>query len=93
MVDPTPDYSLHLARARDAMTRMQQAEETARAARAERDAEVLAMLAVPGSSLGAVAADLGVSKSLVAVIQRTARARFDNLEAAQAYIETRGAES
>lgn len=58
-----------------------------REARATRDAEVLAMLATPGASLGTVAADVGLSKSMVAYIDRTARANFDNAAQARAYIE------
>jgi transposase-like protein len=49
---------------------MQKAADQERAARAERDREVRAMLKTPGTSLGSVARDLGISKSLVRVIQR-----------------------
>ncbi len=44
------------------------------------------MLAAPGASLGSVAADVGLSKSMVAYIERTARASFDNAEQARAYL-------
>lgn len=75
------DYARHRDRARAAITRMQQAETAAREARADRDAEVLAMLATPGATLGSVATDLGLSKSLVAVIHRTGRAVDDAVAA------------
>lgn len=63
-------YDGHRSRARSAIRRMQKAADQERAARAERDREVRAMLKTPGTSLGSVARDLGISKSLVRVIQR-----------------------
>ncbi|MFI2102907.1 hypothetical protein ACH436_06420 [Isoptericola sp. NPDC019693] len=80
-------YGLHRDLARKAIARQKEAAELEREARAVRDAEVLAMLATPGASLGAVAADVGLSKSMVAYIDRTARANFDNAEKARAYLE------
>ncbi|MGW8567824.1 hypothetical protein [Isoptericola sp. NPDC055881] len=82
-----PAYDRHRDRARKAIARQKEAAELEREARAARDAEVLAMLATPGASLGAVAADVGLSKSMVAYIDRTARASFDNAEQARAYLE------
>lgn len=74
MHDASAEYTQHRDRARRAIGRMNAAEERQRKARDERDAEILAMLEAPGASLGSVAADLGISKSLVAIIQREARA-------------------
>jgi len=45
------------------------------------------MLAMPGTSLGSIAADLGLSKSMVAYIERTARAGFENAAQARIYLE------
>ncbi len=88
MADTTrPAYDLHRDRARKAIARQKEAAEREREARAVRDAEVLAMLATPGASLGVVATDIGLSKSMVAYIDRTARANFDNAERARAYLE------
>lgn len=79
-------YETHRDRARKAIARQQDAAERERDARVARDAEILAMLATDGASLGTVAADVGLSKSMVAYIQRTARAGFDSAEAARAYL-------
>lgn len=81
------DYEVHRDRARAAIARQKEAAEQDRLARAARDAEVLAMLATPGASLGSVAADIGLSKSMVAYIERTARTTFQNAEEARAYLE------
>lgn len=85
--DSRSEYELHRDRARAAIARQREAAEQDRLARAARDAEVLAMLAAPGASLGSVAADIGLSKSMVAYIERTARTAFENVEAARAYLE------
>lgn len=45
------------------------------------------MLETPGATLGSVAHDLGVSKSLIAVIQREGRRTFTTVEEAQRFIE------
>ena len=66
-------YDRHRDRARAAIARQKEAAEAAERARNERDAEVLAMLAEPGTSLAKVAADIGLSKSMVAYIERTDR--------------------
>ena len=79
-------YDRHRDRAREAIARQKEAAEREREARVARDVEVLAMLATPGASLGSVAADVGLSKSMVAYIERTARAAFDNAEQARAYL-------
>lgn len=87
MVDGThPQYDLHRDRARKAIARQKAAAEREREARVERDVEVLAMLAMPGTSLGSVAADLELSKSMVAYIERTARASFENAAQARTYL-------
>jgi len=86
-----PAYDLHRDRARKAIARQKDAAAREREARDARDAEVLAMLAAPGASLGTVAADVGLSKSMVAYIDRTARASFDNAEQARAFLEERDA--
>ncbi|MCK9795227.1 hypothetical protein M1843_15865 [Isoptericola sp. 4D.3] len=80
-------YDLHRDRARAAIARQKEAAEHERMARLARDVEVLAMLASPGASLGTVASDVGLSKSMVAYIDRTARANFENAEQARAYLE------
>lgn len=87
MADSRSEYEAHRDRARGAIARQKEAAEEDRKARAARDAEVLAMLATPGASLGSVAADVGLSKSMVAYIERTARADFDNAQKARAYLE------
>jgi len=79
-------YDIHRDRARMAIARQRSAAARERDARVARDAEVLAMLALPGTSLGSVAADLGLSKSMVAYIERTARASFDNAAQARTYL-------
>jgi hypothetical protein len=79
-------YDVHRDRARKAIARQKDAAEREREARAVRDAEILAMLATEGASLGSVAADVGLSKSMVAYIDRTARASFDSAEQARAYL-------
>lgn len=84
---PAPDYELHRTRARSAIKRQEKAAEADRRARADRDEEVLAMLAIPGASLGKVAADVGLSKSMVAYIQRTAAAAITNADQARAYLK------
>ncbi|MEN5074494.1 hypothetical protein ABE437_11805 [Isoptericola cucumis] len=81
------EYDVHRDRARKAIARQKEAAEREREARVARDVEVLAMLATPGASLGTVAADVGLSKSMVAYIDRTARANFENAEQARAYLE------
>lgn len=86
---PGDRYEVHRDRARKAIARQKQAAEREREARVARDVEVLAMLATPGASLGSVAADVGLSKSMVAYIERTARASFDNAEQARAYLAKR----
>lgn len=87
MVDGSrSQYDVHRDRARKAIARQKEAAEREREARVARDAEVLAMLATPGASLGSVAGDVGLSKSMVAYIERTARASFDNAEQARAYL-------
>jgi hypothetical protein len=85
--DSRSQYDLHRDRARAAIARQKEAAEMERDARVARDAEVLAMLATPGASLGTVATDVGLSKSMVAYIERTARANFDNAQQARAYLE------
>ena len=85
--DSRPRYDVHRDRARAAIARQSAAAAEERKARAERDVEVLAMLGAPGASLGSVAADVGLSKSMVAYIERTARATFDNAERARAFLE------
>lgn len=85
--DGPSEYELERDRARTAIKRQKEAAETDRLAREERDAAVLAMLKVPGKSLGAVAADIGLSKSMVAHIERTARVTFENAEQARAFLE------
>ncbi|MBO3102210.1 hypothetical protein [Cellulomonas fengjieae] len=79
-------YDMHRDRARVAIARQKDAAEREREARAVRDAEILAMLATEGASLGSVAADVGLSKSMVAYIDRTARASFQSAEQARAYL-------
>ncbi|WP_421743042.1 hypothetical protein [Cellulomonas sp.] len=79
-------YDAHRDRARKAIARQKDAAEREREARTVRDAEILAMLAIEGASLGSVAADVGLSKSMVAYIDRTARASFDSAEQARAYL-------
>lgn len=87
MVDGSrSQYDRHRDRARQAIDRQKEAAEREREARVTRDAEILAMLATPGASLGSVAADVGLSKSMVAYIDRTARASFDSAEQARAYL-------
>jgi hypothetical protein len=85
--DSRSQYDVHRDRARAAIARQKEAAEQERVARIARDAEVLAMLASPGASLGSVAADVGLSKSMVAYIERTARANFDNAQQARDYLE------
>jgi len=85
-IDSSSAYDRHRDRARRAIARQKEAADQEREARAVRDVEVLAMLAAPGASLGSVAADVGLSKSMVAYIERTARASFDNAEQARAYL-------
>lgn len=85
--DSRSEYELHRDRARAAIVRQKEAAEQERSARAERDLEVLAMLATRGASLGSVAADVDLSKSMVAYIERTARTTFENAEAARTYLE------
>ena len=85
--DGLTEYELQRDRARTAIARQKEAAEADRIAREERDAAVLAMLKVPGKSLGAVAADVGLSKSMVAHIERTARVTFENAEQARAFLE------
>jgi hypothetical protein len=80
-------YEVHRSRARSAITRQEKAADADRKARADRDAEVLAMLATPGASLGKVATDVGLSKSMVAYIQRTSAAAITNADQALAYLE------
>lgn len=88
MVDESrSQYDVHRDRARAAVARQKEAAAQERLARDERDAEVLAMLATPGASLGSVAADVGLSKSMVAYIERTSRAAFDSVEQARAYLK------
>ena len=87
MVDETPSrYDVHRGRARQALARQKEAAEREREARVARDAEILAMLSTEGASLGSVAADVGLSKSMVAYIDRTARANFESAEQARAYL-------
>jgi hypothetical protein len=85
-IDSNAPYDRHRDRARRAIARQKEAADQEREARAARDVEVLAMLATPGASLGSVAADVGLSKSMVAYIERTARVSFDNAEQARAYL-------
>lgn len=85
--DSRSQYDVHRDRARAAIARQKEAAEQDRLARAARDVEVLAMLAIPGASLGSVAADVGLSKSMVAYIVRMARATFENADEARAYLE------
>lgn len=80
MSDTSPTYAHHRDRAREAIAHMRAAEDEQRQARDDRDNEIRAMLQIPGASLGSVAADLGVSKSLVAYIHREARAIRRHLE-------------
>ena len=87
MVDESrSQYDMHRDRARKVIARQKDAAEREREARAARDTEILAMLATEGASLGSVAADVGLSKSMVAYIDRTARASFDSAEQARAYL-------
>lgn len=86
-------YDVHRDRARQAIARQKDAAEREREARAARDAEVLAMLGTPGASLGSVASDVGLSKSMVAYIERTTRASLDNGEDARARSTHRGSRS
>ena len=79
-------YGAHRTRARSAIERQKKAAEDERLARAERDVEILAMLAIPGTSLGSVAADVGLSKSMVAYIQRTAQPTIATAEQARAFL-------
>jgi hypothetical protein len=88
--DSRSQYDVHRDRARAAIARQKEAAEQDRLARAERDAEILAMLATPGTSLGSVAADVGLSKSMVAYIERTARTAFQSAEEARAYLKRHG---
>lgn len=88
--DSRSQYDVHRDRARKAIARQKEAAERERQARVARDAEVLAMLATPGASLGSVAADVGLSKSMVAYIERTARATFESTQEARAYLEQHG---
>jgi hypothetical protein len=81
------DYAQHRDRAREAIERMKRAADEERGARAERDAEVRAMLDTPGATLGSVAHDLGVSKSLIAVIQREGRRTFATVADAEEFIK------
>lgn len=83
-------YAQHRDRARGAIERMKRAADEERGARAERDAEVRAMLETPGATLGSVAHDLGVSKSLIAVIQREGRRPFTTVEEARRFLEEHG---
>lgn len=85
--DNRSQYDVHRDRARAAIARQKEAAEQDRLARVARDSAVLAMLATPGASLGSVAADIGLSKSMVAYIERTARTTFENAEEARAYLE------
>jgi hypothetical protein len=85
--DSRSQYDAHRDRARAAIARQKEAAEQERVARAARDVEVLAMLKTPGASLGSVAADVGLSKSMVAYIERTARAAFDNAQRARDFLE------
>lgn len=87
--DSRSEYEALRDRARAAIARQKEAAEQDRLARADRDVAVVAMLATPGASLGSVAADVGLSKSMVAYIERTARATFENADAARAYLEQR----
>lgn len=80
------DYDLHRDAARKAIARQRRAEEQERRARVDRDAGVLGMLSTPGASLGSVAADVGLSKSMVAYIQRTAAATITTAEQARAFL-------
>ena len=85
MVDGSrSQYDMHRDGARKAIARQKEAAERERDARVARDAEILARLATDGASLGSVAADVGLSKSMVAYIDRTARANFDKAEQARA---------
>jgi hypothetical protein len=87
MVDGSrSEYDVHRDRARKAIARQKEAAERERESRVARDGEVLAMLATPGASLGSVAADVGLSKSMVAYIERTARASIENAEQARTYL-------
>ncbi|GAB2460625.1 hypothetical protein [Xylanimonas ulmi] len=83
---PSSEYDEHRARARAAITRQAKAAEADRRARLDRDAEVLAMLAIPGATLGKVAADVGLSKSMVAYIQRTQQQTITTAEQARAFL-------
>jgi len=85
--DSRSQYDVHRDRARAAIARQKEAAEQEREARVARDVEVLAMLETPGASLGSVAADVGLSKSMVAYIERTARVSFENAQHARAYLE------
>lgn len=84
-VDRSP-YDVHRDRARQAIARQKEAAEREREARVDRDAHVLAMLRTPGASLGTVAAAVGLSKSMVAYIERTARASFASAEEARTFL-------
>ncbi|RZS62850.1 hypothetical protein EV386_3204 [Xylanimonas ulmi] len=44
------------------------------------------MLAIPGATLGKVAADVGLSKSMVAYIQRTQQQTITTAEQARAFL-------
>lgn len=63
------DYDGHRALAREAVDELEQATAIAGQKRAQRDARVRAMIAT-GASLGTVAKDLGLTKSLIATIHR-----------------------
>lgn len=87
MIEESPSpYEVHRARARAAITRQSRAEARVAEARVDRDEEILAMLATPGATLGSVAADVGLSKSMIAFIQRTARTTFESAEQARAFL-------
>lgn len=77
------DYTTHRDRALAAIARMKIADDEAKAARDVRDREVRAMLS-QGKSLGVVAKDVNLSKSLVRVIQQ--QGRFTSVEQAQQYL-------
>ncbi|MCL1872448.1 MAG: hypothetical protein FWF90_18825 [Promicromonosporaceae bacterium] len=85
-VPESSTYDAHRSRARAAVRRQAKAAEADRRARADRDAEVLAMLDFPGTSLASVAADVGLSKSMVAYIQRTAAATIATAEQARSFL-------
>ena len=79
-------YEAHRTRARAAIARQKKAEAQEKRARQERDVEILAMLDTPGASLGSVATDVGLSKSMVAYIQRTAQTAITTAEQARAFL-------